>query len=80
VLYPPKGLSLRQLPVLIKQLQGIDAVVASTEPYTRAVLSSSSLRVVARTGVGYDSVDIRAAADLGIAVTNTPGAQQGRGC
>ena len=74
VLYPPKGLSLKEPAVLIEQLHGIDAVVASTEWYTREVLASSSLRVVARTGVGYDSVDIQAAADLGIVVTNTPGA------
>ena len=76
VLYPPKGLSLKQSPVLVQQLHGIDAVVASTEQYAREVLSASSLRVIARTGVGYDSVDIQAAADLGIAVTNTPGANR----
>ena len=32
-----------------------------------------NLVIVARHGVGYDNVDLKAAADLGIVVTNTPG-------
>ena len=37
------------------------------------MLAKTKLRAVARMGVGYDSVDIAAATDLGIAVTITPG-------
>lgn len=61
---------------LIKQLEGIDAVLCSVEPYTRQVLSKSKLRVVARVGVGFDSVDVPAATDHGIAVVITPGTNE----
>lgn len=77
VVYPPEGLSLKEPPTLIEQLDGIDAVIASVEPYTREVLAASNLKVVARNGVGYDSVDMTAATELGIAVTCTPGANKG---
>ncbi|GAO99780.1 NAD(P)-dependent oxidoreductase [Fructobacillus ficulneus] len=33
-----------------------------------------NLKVIARYGVGYDNVDLQAAADHGVVVTNTPGA------
>ena len=36
--------------------------------------SSASLKVIGRTGIGYDSVDVAAAAKLGIPVVITPGA------
>lgn len=61
-------------PELIAALQGIDAVLTSTEGYTREVLAATRMRVVARAGVGFDSVDIAAATELGIVVTITPGA------
>ena len=32
-----------------------------------------SLRIVANYGVGYDRVDVRACAERGVVVTNTPG-------
>ena len=74
--YPPEGLSLKDPSVLIEQLQGADAVLASVEPYSREVLAASSLRVIARSGVGYDSIDMEAASELGILVTITPGANR----
>ena len=77
VVYPPEGLSLKEPQTLIEELDGIDAVIASVEPYTREVLTASDLKVVARNGVGYDSVDVAAATDLGVAVTCTPGANKG---
>jgi len=33
-----------------------------------------TVRVIARTGVGYDAIDVGAATDLGVAVVTTPGA------
>jgi D-3-phosphoglycerate dehydrogenase len=57
-----------------------DAVgwVAGTGPVTAAHLDAApQLRVVARYGVGFESVDLQAAADRGIVVTNTPGANSG---
>jgi D-3-phosphoglycerate dehydrogenase len=56
-------------------LADADAWVAGTGPVTAAHLDAAPrLRVVARYGVGYEAVDVPAAAARGIAVTNTPGA------
>src|SRR5439155_7468582 len=55
-------------------LVGYDAVIASSDPYTRSVLTASPrLRLIARWGVGVDNVDLAAATERGIAVANTPG-------
>ncbi len=54
-----------------------DAVgwIAGTGSVTERHLSlAPQLRVIARYGVGYDKVDVAAAARRGIVVTNTPGA------
>ena len=59
---------------LVQELKGMDAAIASTEPYTAEVIAQSNLRVIARTGVGYDSIDVPAATAGGVAVTITPGA------
>ena len=61
---------------LIAALQGAWAVVAGGgEMYSRRVLEASEgLRVIARSGVGYDAVDVTAATDHGVAVVITPGA------
>jgi len=54
---------------LLHQLEGIDGVVASSEPYTRATFERyPELRVIARTGVGYDAIDLQAAADHHVVV------------
>ncbi|MEU8754849.1 phosphoglycerate dehydrogenase [Streptomyces chartreusis] len=59
---------------LVAALDGIDAALVANEPLTADVLSRAPrLRAVVRTGVGYDSVDIVAAAGLGITVSNLPG-------
>lgn len=60
-------------PALIEMLRGIDGVLASVENYSRPVLAASKLRAVARVGVGYDSIDVPAASDHGVAVAITPG-------
>lgn len=74
VVYPAGDDDTSDLATLLPLLKDVDAMIASTEPMTREVLAETSLRVVARTGVGYDSIDVPAATDLGIAVTITPGA------
>ncbi len=62
---------------LILLLEGIDAAIVSVDPFTRRVLESAkALKVVSRVGVGYDSVDVDAASDLGIPVCNTPAANK----
>jgi D-3-phosphoglycerate dehydrogenase len=58
---------------LIELLDGASAVVASTEPYDAEVFAANpQLRLVARTGVGLDSVDLDAARAHGVAVSSTP--------
>lgn len=55
-------------------LAGAVGAIVSSEPITREMLAEAAdLRVVARSGVGYDSVDTTAARELGIRVANTPG-------
>lgn len=52
-----------------------DAVIAGLEDYDRELIGSArNLKVISRYGVGYDKVDLKAAADCGIKVTVTPGA------
>jgi len=59
---------------LVAVLDGMDAALVANEPLTADVLSQASrLRAVVRTGVGYDSIDVAAAARLGITVSNLPG-------
>lgn len=76
VVYPAAGANLFDPPTLLAHLRGIDATLASTEPYNREVLAGSKLRVVARMGVGYDAVDVPAATERRIAVTITAGANE----
>lgn len=56
-------------------LAGAVAWIPGNSPVTDAHLAAApNLRVVARYGTGYDSVDLEAARRRGVAVTNTPGA------
>ncbi|SDD59438.1 phosphoglycerate dehydrogenase [Glycomyces harbinensis] len=51
-----------------------DAIVAGTDPFDREVLAAAPrLRVIGRTGVGYDNIDVAAATERGVAVCPTPG-------
>jgi glyoxylate reductase len=50
------------------------AITLLSDPLTRRVLASNpNLRIVANCAVGYNNVDVEAARELGITVTNTPG-------
>jgi phosphoglycerate dehydrogenase-like enzyme len=52
-----------------------DAAIVSTDPFDETVFARCGcLRVVARVGVGVDSIDLEAASRAGVAVTTTPGA------
>jgi phosphoglycerate dehydrogenase-like enzyme len=58
---------------LVSLIPGYDAVLAGPEPYTAKVIGASDkLKVIARTGVGFDKVDLQAATKRGIYVTWTP--------
>lgn len=53
--------------------QGFVGMIAGVEPLTARVLrGAKSLRVIARAGIGLDSVDLASAQALGISVSNTP--------
>jgi D-3-phosphoglycerate dehydrogenase len=59
---------------LAEGLDGAWAVVASSEPYTRAVFAGApSLKAILRWGTGSDAIDIDAATEAGVAVVTTPG-------
>ena len=59
----------------VNELSGVDATLASSENYNRRVLDAlPQLKVIARTGVGFDRVDLAAATQRGVAVCITPNA------
>jgi phosphoglycerate dehydrogenase-like enzyme len=59
---------------LVAALDGAEGALVANEPMTEDVLRRApSLRAIVRTGTGYDSVDVAAAARLGISVSNLPG-------
>jgi phosphoglycerate dehydrogenase-like enzyme len=61
---------------LLGQLKGVDAVLASMDKFTAAVLESteaSQLKIISRWGVGYDAIDVPNATRRGIVVAYAPG-------
>ena len=59
---------------LIAELSDCVATIAGSEPYTARVIESCpGLRVISRSGVGYDAVDLAACDGAGVAVATTPG-------
>ncbi len=65
---------------LLRDAAGAAAVVSTlTERVDAAVLDAAGpqLQVVANVAVGYDNVDVAAARDRGVLVTNTPGVLDG---
>lgn len=77
VTLPPAEANLPSPEELSEALRGVEAVIAGSEPYTWQLLAAHpQLRVIARSGVGYDSIDVAAASALGIVVTIAPGTNQ----
>ncbi|MEQ4720489.1 D-glycerate dehydrogenase [Nonomuraea sp. B19D2] len=65
---------------LLRDVAGAAAVVCTlTERIDAEVLDAAGpgLRVVANTAVGYDNIDVAAATERGVRVTNTPGVLDG---
>ena len=59
---------------MIELLQGRVGCIANSDAYTEQVFAACpELKLVARWGVGYDSIDTEAATRHGVMVTNTPG-------
>lgn len=64
-----------ELDQVFDALAGADGWIAGTAPITVKHLEAAPrLRIIARYGVGVDSIDLAAATARGVAVTNTPGA------
>jgi D-3-phosphoglycerate dehydrogenase len=62
---------------LLELSADVAGAIVSTDPFTREVLRDSpNLQVIARTGVGIDTIDAEAATEFGVAITTTPGANE----
>ena len=58
-----------------RMLPGMNGYIAGLDQIDQhALQTADSLKIIARYGVGVDQVDLQAAADKGIIVSNTPGA------
>jgi D-3-phosphoglycerate dehydrogenase len=58
---------------VILRARDADALIVSSSPVTRRVMEAlEGLKVVMRTGVGYDVIDVPAATELGVVVINVP--------
>lgn len=81
IVYNDLGVPLRGEEIL-SRLDGCDAYIAGLDYITADVIARmpASLKVISRYGVGVDRVDLEAARQNGIAVTNTPGANSTAVC
>jgi D-3-phosphoglycerate dehydrogenase len=74
VIYNPTGKPLTSTEVA-RMLPGVDGYIAGLDAIDASALEAADrLKVIARYGVGVDSVDLAAAQAKRIVVTNTPGA------
>jgi D-3-phosphoglycerate dehydrogenase len=77
VIYNPTGKPLSSNEVA-DLLPGVDGYIAGLDVIDRSALAKADqLKVISRYGVGVDNVDLEAAKEKGIVVTNTPGANSG---
>ncbi len=71
-LAPKRGA--RSTSELVALVSDVAAAIVSTDPFDDAVLeAAASLRVIARVGVGVDSIDLASATRRGVAVCTTHG-------
>lgn len=61
---------------LIAKINGISAIIAGNDAITEKVIAAGvpNLKIIARSGVGYNTIDVAAAQRYEVAVTTTPGA------
>jgi len=70
----PRNINLWDQNELANALQGYHGVISGNEPYTAEVLSRCpELRVISRTGVGFDAIDLEECDRRRIVVATTPG-------
>ena len=71
----PFNTKLKEEQLLELTTNGIDTIIAGTEPITRKVIENAKdLKHISRVGIGLDSVDLIAAKENGIKVSYTPDA------
>ena len=71
----PYNKKLKENQLLELTSEGIDKIIAGTEPITRKVIENAKdLKHISRVGIGLDSVDLIAAREKGIKVSYTPDA------
>jgi len=64
----------RDAEAIIRNAHDADAIICSYGDYSREVFEAlPQLKVISRTGVGYDNIDLQAATDNGVAVCVQPG-------
>jgi len=60
---------------LVELIKGIDAIIVGEDDVTRKVIEHADrLKIISKNGVGVNQIDVAAATEKGIFVTNTPGA------
>ena len=65
--------SIRTKEGLLKVVDNYDGAIVALPPFDREVIQRTHrLKVISRHGVGYDSIDVKAANEKGIVVTITP--------
>lgn len=70
----PRGVSLYDIANLLPMVRDCVAVVTGSEPWPEHVLAACpKLRVLSRTGVGFDAIDMAAADRHRVIVATTPG-------
>ncbi|MDP2619302.1 MAG: NAD(P)-dependent oxidoreductase [Hyphomicrobiales bacterium] len=71
--HTPQGNNEDEMCVFAENADALTGSSIRSSPITRKIMESSDrLRIVAKYTVGYDDVDVEAATDLGILVTNSP--------
>jgi D-3-phosphoglycerate dehydrogenase len=57
------------------RIAGVDGFIAGLDEIDRSVIEAADrLKVISRYGVGFDNIDVEAAREKGVVVTNAPGA------
>jgi D-3-phosphoglycerate dehydrogenase / 2-oxoglutarate reductase len=68
----PHGRELKESEIK-ELLNGVDGLIAGTEPLTRNVIySAQNLKVISRCGIGIDNIDLEAMKERGIRLYRTP--------